>query len=97
MKLIRFLFSFLIILIVASCANIVAPTGGPKDVTPPKLVKAHPDTFSTHFTSPTIKIDFDEYIQLKDPVGQVVISPPLEKQPDIKVSKRSVIIKFKEK
>jgi len=97
MKLIQSLFFILIILIIASCANIVAPTGGPKDVTPPKLVKAHPDTFATNFKSDNIRIDFDELIQIKDPIGQVLISPPLEKQPDIKVVKRSVIIKFKEK
>jgi|ERR1035437_636193 uncharacterized protein (DUF2141 family) len=97
MKLIQSLFSVFIILIIASCANIVSPTGGPKDTTPPKLVKAHPDTFATHFNTDQIRIDFDEYIQLKDPMGQVIISPLLEKQPDIKVSKKSVIIKFKEK
>src|ERR1017187_7379179 len=97
MKLIQAIFYLLIILIIGSCANIVSPTGGPKDVTPPKLVKAHPDTFSTHFNSDNIRIDFDELIQIKDPIGQVIISPPLEKQPDIKVSKRSVLIKFKEK
>jgi hypothetical protein len=97
MKIFKLLSLFLAILIIASCAHIVAPTGGPKDIIPPKMLKAKPDTFSIHFNSPQIKIDFDEFIQLKDEMNQIIISPPLDKQPEIKVNKKSLIIKFKGK
>ncbi|MEI6816513.1 MAG: Ig-like domain-containing domain [Bacteroidota bacterium] len=97
MKIFRNIFAALIILYFYSCANMVAPNGGPKDATPPKFVRAYPDTFSTHFNSDEIRIDFNEYIQLKDEMNQVVISPPMEKQPDIKFNKKRITLKFKEK
>lgn len=68
-----------------SCANIVSPTGGPKDTTPPRMAKATPENYSTNFKASDIGIYFDEYIQLKDIEGQLIISPPLEKMPDIKL------------
>jgi uncharacterized protein (DUF2141 family) len=97
MRIFHYLYPSLLILFVASCAHIVAPTGGPKDITPPIMVRAKPDTFSIHFNTPQIRIDFDEFIQLKDEMNQIIISPPMEKPPEIKVNKKSIIIKFKEK
>ena len=47
------------------CANAVAPTGGPKDTTPPVVVAAVPENQSTHFIGKKIEITFDEYITLE--------------------------------
>ena len=87
------LFLFLMLLL-ASCAKIVTPVGGPKDVTPPKIVKEMPANHSTHFESNTIKITFDEFVVLNNPAKTVVVSPPLKENPELSISGKSVVIKL---
>ncbi len=89
--------NWVIIFLISSCANVVAPTGGSKDIIPPKMVKAFPDTFATHFSEDKIKILFDEFIQLQDAYSQVIISPPTEKKPEFQVKGKSIVIHFNEK
>lgn len=66
-----------------SCARTGTPSGGPKDITPPKLLKASPDTLSTNVPVDIkgIKLYFDELVQLQDYSKNVLISPPLEPSP----------------
>ncbi len=78
------------------CANAVAPTGGPKDTTPPVVVDAVPENQSTHFIGKKIEITFDEYITLENANQNVLISPPLSEKPDIKLKNKTVVVKFKE-
>ena len=78
------------------CANAVAPTGGPQDTTPPKVVEAVPENQSINFTGKKIEITFDEYITLENANQNVMISPPLSEKPDIKLKNKTVVIKFKE-
>ena len=78
------------------CANVVAPTGGAKDITPPKVVEAKPANQSTGFDGQKIEITFDEFITLNNASQQVLVSPPLNTKPDIKQSGKTVTIKFKE-
>ena len=63
----QFIFVGILIAIIAlftSCANIGMPKGGPKDVTPPKVLKSIPKNYSTLFKGKEIEITFDEYIKL---------------------------------
>lgn len=78
------------------CANAVAPTGGPKDNTPPKVVEAVPENQSINFSGKKIEITFDEYITLENANQNVLISPPLSEKPDIKLKNKTVVVKFKE-
>lgn len=78
------------------CANAVAPTGGPKDTTPPVVVQAVPENNSTNFVGKSIEITFDEYITLENANQNVLISPPLTEKPDIKLKNKTVVVKFKE-
>src|SRR5687767_12107294 len=83
-----------IILLFASCAQVVAPTGGPKDIAPPRVVKYEPDSASINFKSKTVSIVFNEYIQIKDISNQLIISPPLEKAPEVKVKGKTLKLEF---
>ena len=78
------------------CANAVAPTGGPKDNTPPVVVEAVPENNSANFNGKKIEITFDEYITLENANQNVLISPPLSEKPDIKLHNKTVVVKFKE-
>jgi hypothetical protein len=66
-----------------SCAKRGTITGGPKDTIAPVIVKSNPKNYETNFTGKTIKIDFSEYIKVKDINKQLIISPPMEKSPTV--------------
>ncbi len=74
----------------------MAPTGGPKDVTPPKIVEADPPNHSTRFTGNKFTITFDEYVKLDKVAQQLLISPPMAKMPDFKIKGKSLIVRFNE-
>lgn len=96
---IRYLVSYLfflslICLLFAGCANVVAPSGGDKDTQPPTLLQASPPNFSPNFSFKKVTLDFDEYVQTKDPQSQVVISPPLKYPLEYLSKGKSLQIKF---
>ncbi|MCB4806899.1 Ig-like domain-containing protein [Tamlana sp. 62-3] len=70
-------------LILVNCANRGSPDGGPKDETPPKIVKSSPENFTTNFKGNEIEIEFDEYIKVNNIDKQLIISPPMKYEPDI--------------
>ncbi len=74
------------------CANRVAPAGGPKDITPPVLVTAHPENGSANFNNNSIELTFNEYVQLKELNKQLIVSPPIEPAPKISLRKKSIVI-----
>jgi uncharacterized protein (DUF2141 family) len=84
------------ILMLFGCAQQVAPTGGPKDETPPKILGEIPANLSTNFTGKQIEIPFDEYIQLQSASEQIVISPPMLKTPTYQLRRKSLVIKFEQ-
>ncbi len=78
----------------SSCAQILAPGGGEKDKTPPKVLKYSPDSAQLNFASKKIEINFDEFISLKDVNNQLLISPPLAKAPDVTVKNKTLNIEL---
>ncbi|RZJ56491.1 MAG: hypothetical protein EOO45_28735, partial [Flavobacterium sp.] len=65
------------------CAKRGTITGGPLDTIPPVILRSSPANMSTNFTGNKIRIDFSEYIKIKDVNKQLIISPPMKTQPDI--------------
>jgi uncharacterized protein (DUF2141 family) len=84
---------FFISFIVFSCAKIVTPSGGEKDVTPPEFVKSTPYQNSVNFNGKQIKIEFDEYIVLENPINKVLISPQIKPTPEITSNLKTISIK----
>lgn len=84
------------VLILSSCAQIVNPTGGERDLTAPEILTASPKNKSTNFSKSTIQIKFNEFIQLNNPSEQIIISPPLENKPEFINKGRLLEIKLKE-
>ncbi|WP_139000837.1 Ig-like domain-containing protein [Hyunsoonleella aestuarii] len=80
----NFILAFIIGLIFINCANRGTPEGGPKDETPPEIVKSEPENYSINFNGNEIKITFNEFVKLKDIQKQLIISPPMVTQPEIK-------------
>lgn len=84
-------------LLLYSCAQVVAPTGGKIDRIAPKPMKYQPDSAALNFNSKEILIEFDEFIQLRDLSSQLIISPPLEFQPDVTNKNTTLNIAFNKK
>ena len=80
-RILGFLFLLLTVSALVQCARRGAPSGGDKDITPPKLVKAEPKNMSINFDSKKIRLYFDEYVKLKDIEKQLIVSPPLKYTP----------------
>ena len=70
--------SLIIIEMLLSCAQIVAPTGGKKDTLAPIIVKMIPANQSRNFNGKQIDILFDEYVSVDNIQQQLSITPNLE-------------------
>ena len=79
-----------------SCGQQVAPTGGPKDSIPPKLVMAIPEVNAKNFKSDRIILYFDEYITLDNPFEKITYSPIPKINPNADGKLRTVTIKIKD-
>jgi len=89
-----FFLSILIIGLIYGCASMRAPEGGPKDTTPPKVLKMEPKNLTTNFKAEKIEIEFDEYFNLQNEFKEFSISPELDKAPTLKKKKRTLEITF---
>ncbi|MCX6242517.1 MAG: Ig-like domain-containing protein [Bacteroidetes bacterium] len=91
-----FLFFFSSCFLFWRCANPIAPEGGPKDTKPPKPLNFDPPNFSANFKDNSIKIDFDEFIALKNQATEVTVSPPLKNVPDLRLRGKSLVVKLED-
>jgi uncharacterized protein (DUF2141 family) len=84
------------VFLIFGCANQQKPQGGPKDVTPPVLLKANPPDQTRHFAAKVIQLDFDEFFKLNNQYQEITISPAQDKQPEFKIKQKSLVITLKD-
>src|SRR5689334_9966002 len=100
----RILLFFLFILFITKisvlttgCANIIPPTGGPRDSLPPMLVKVTPPDSTKEFNSKKIVFTFDEFIdQPQDLTKNLVISPNYKVPPTIEPKLKTLTVTLKD-
>ena len=80
----------------SGCANIVPPSGGPRDSLPPVPVSATPKDSATMVKEQKITITFDEFVELKEPNQKVIISPYPVKDAVIEHKLRTVTVRLKD-
>lgn len=78
------------------CANIVPPTGGPRDSLPPRLVSVKPSDSTTNFTGKKITIEFDEFVDLDNIQENLLVSPTPKMNPDVQRKLRTVTVTIKD-
>ncbi len=83
-------------LLLAACASIGSPEGGPRDYTPPQVVKTSPAVGTLNFKGNKVEITFDEIVNLKDQQKKVIISPAPKTQPLIRAVGKKVTIEFRD-
>ena len=72
------LFLLLSIALTSSCARTGRPDGGPKDELAPLFVTSNPPYKTINFSKKEVKLEFNEFIKLKNLNKQLVVSPPLK-------------------
>lgn len=83
-------------LLLAACASIGSPEGGPRDYTPPQVVKTSPQAGALNFTGQKVEITFDEIINLKDQQKKVIISPAPRTAPLIRTVGKKLTVEFRD-
>ncbi len=81
---------------ISSCASKSSPTGGPKDTLAPQLDTAYPPNKTIHFEADRIILEFDEYLNLKNPRQQININPLLKEDLEIVSRGKKVEILLKD-
>lgn len=66
--------------------------GGPKDEDPPIVMQSSPANYSLNFDKRKIEITFNEFVVLKDINQQLVVSPPMEEKPIVRLKNKSILI-----
>lgn len=66
------------IITILACARVIHPEGGPKDLTPPKLVSAFPAHGSTLFSGKKIILTFDKEVDVRGLYSKLKISPSIK-------------------
>ncbi len=80
----------------AACAKQGSPSGGPKDETPPVVIRSVPENGTTNFISKTITITFNEFVILDKIQEKFMMSPPVDEKPEISIRGKNMIIAIEE-
>ena len=81
----------------AGCANIIPPSGGPRDTTAPQLLAALPRDSITNFRGDRITFNFDEYMDdPQDLSNNILFTPLFDVNPEIGVRSRTVTVRFRD-
>jgi uncharacterized protein (DUF2141 family) len=93
---ILFIIAFCIFTILGCANRGGGPQGGPKDTTPPKLLKCSPENGSTNVSSNKIQLTFDEIVLVQSTFEKVIISPPQSQMAIIKASGHKVNVELQD-
>lgn len=99
---IKYLFPFFLLIplilqiLVLSCANMIPPTGGPKDTLAPVLLSVRPADSSVGFNERTITFEFDEYVSVDNIQQNLLVSPVPSRMPDVQARLRTVTVRLRD-
>lgn len=79
-------------MVLVGCAQIGSPGGGPKDEKGPVIRRSVPANFSTQVQASRIELVFDEFISLKSPQKEVLVSPPFERTPEFRLKGKKLYV-----
>jgi len=85
---------FIVIIFLYSCASVQPLSGGDKDETPPKVLITSTDSAAVNVATNVFEFYFDEYIQQKQAIDKLLISPNQTKPPTFTVKKKKLTIEL---
>ncbi len=80
-------------LIIKSCASPGPLSGGEKDIDPPVFIGSDPVMYSRNVEPRKVFMEFDEFLVFTELNQNLLISPPLSEDPEIKLRGKKVLIK----
>ena len=86
------LFAPAFLLLLMACAQVRELQGGEKDTLPPLLLAAEPANATLRFSGDRIVLRFNERIKLERVRDRLLISPPLDKSPEVNVSSGEEVV-----
>lgn len=98
-KLFFILFCFFVVAelsLSTGCANIIPPTGGPRDSLPPVLMNVSPRDSTLRFDGNKITFTFDEFVDIKDAQKDLIVSPLPKVAPTTEAHLRTLTIKIRD-
>lgn len=84
------------LVLVSACANTGSPGGGPKDETPPRLIKSEPAENQVDYKKKRVLLHFNELVSVEKSSEKVIISPPQVIPADIKAVGNKISVVFKD-
>lgn len=84
------------VLLMAACASMGRPEGGPRDTEPPAYVRSNPADGALGVRTDRIMVEFDENIQLDDPAGKIIVSPTQKNQPRVQAVGRRIYVNLQD-
>ncbi|MBD0374765.1 MAG: Ig-like domain-containing protein [Flavisolibacter sp.] len=78
------------------CANIIPPSGGPRDSLPPVLVRAEPPDSSVNFRGRTIRLHFNEFVDLQDLQQNLLFTPLFNTNPVIEAKLNTLTLRLRD-
>ncbi|MEI6950598.1 Ig-like domain-containing protein [Paraflavisolibacter sp. H34] len=78
------------------CANIIPPTGGPRDSLPPVLVGAAPKDSTLNFRGKRITLTFNEYVDLQEVQQNLLFNPLFETVPEVSVKLKTINVRLRD-
>lgn len=84
-------------ILISACAKISSPSGGPKDVLPPVVVKSEPASGAKNFSGKRFVVTFNEYIELRNVNEKFMVSPPMQRRPEISVRGKNLVVEYDDK
>lgn len=81
-------------LLLAACASMGTPDGGPYDEEAPIFVTSTPAAYATNITDKKFILEFDENIKLENAFEKVIVSPPQIEMPEIKYSGKRITVEL---
>jgi len=86
----------LVVLFILSCAKINSPSGGPKDLDPPVILKSQPENSTVMFSGKSFVVTFDEFVVLDKITEKFMVSPPLKTKPEIRLKGKNLVVSWEE-
>ena len=84
------------VLLIAACASIGSPDGGPYDETPPVFLGSTPEPMALNVKDKRVTLEFDEFVKIEKAAEKVVISPPQVSQPIIKTTGKKIVVQLED-
>lgn len=82
--------------VLAGCASIGRPEGGPRDEKPPVVVRSNPPQGALNVNRTRLEVFFDENIQLDDAFNKVVVSPAQKMAPVVRSLGKKLTVELRD-